>query len=306
VENAVSAWLSSQNVGPIYYGRFQNGRVEEFYPHHSPLSWKEMSQWGASHVAPIMARFHSLQVPNSVLTRSNSDTRGDIFERVIEWMEMAETLCSQSAKDDKAATLLLEQLKQDWQWLQEALFPPKKSRTNNLSPAQQLAVDFLNEIVVTHMDLQSLNLLRDTTATSMNENEDVIKVIDFEYAGFNPRAVDMANTFCEHCDMNSLRADYANEYPSDQVQNEFVQSYSRRLSNNCSQHVVLLDQYLDDPAFLDAARTEIGRYTLVSHLSWAIWSVVQAHMSDIDFDYIRYAQHRREGFEFMKDKCFSA
>ena len=86
------------------------------------------------------------------------------------------------------------------------------------------------------MDMQSLNLLKDTTIT----DQEVIKVIDFEYAGFNPRAMDMANTFCEHCDMNNIQADYPKEYPSDAVQNQFVQSYIRNSPNvpaQVQQHV---------------------------------------------------------------------
>lgn len=295
VENTISAWLSSQNVGPTYYGRFQNGRVEEFFHNHSPLSWKDMSQLGPSHIAPIMAKFHELQVPSSVL-ECPSTTNGDIFTRVREWLELADTLCK-SGTNEKASKLLTT-FQQDWHWLEDTLL---KKKRDNLTPQQQLAADFFGEIVFTHMDMQSLNLLRDDNKNSDQETTK-IQVIDFEYAGFNPRAVDMANTFCEHCDMNNIQADYAKEYPSEQAQNAFVQSYIRNLS--LSSGPVSSPTNLEDAAFLEAARTEIGRYTLVSHMSWAIWSIVQSHMSDIHFDYLKYAEHRHEGFEFMKAKLF--
>ena len=233
-----------------------------------------------------------MQVPSNVLEKNT--THGDIFQRVQEWTELAERLCQESNHNNEKASKLLATLQKDWQWVTENLLETPR---DNLTPEEQAAADFFGEIVFTHMDMQSLNLLRDTTIT----DRDVIKVIDFEYAGFNPRAMDMANTFCEHCDMNNIQADYAKEYPSEQVQNDFVQTYIRNLTTAVPPTV---STYLENADFLKAARTEIGRYTLVSHMSWAIWSIVQAHMSDIEFDYVLYAAHRREGFEFMKAKLF--
>ncbi|CAB9498681.1 Choline kinase alpha [Seminavis robusta] len=306
MENSISAWLSSQQVGPMYYGRFQNGRVEEFYPQHETLSWDDMSRVGPSRIAPIMAHFHSLDVPATVLSRSNSDDyRGDIFLRVREWIQMAEALCcsgdhtSATTTTNPKALAMLKQLQEDWKWLEENIH---QNNTDESNPAQQAAQQLMRQIVFTHMDMQSLNLLRDTT---VQEPDSTIKVIDFEYAGFNPRAMDMANTFCEHCDMNNIQADYATQYPSEEVQNAFLQRYLEQAAN-CGDDAVVQQAlaHVQDESFLQTARLEIGRYTLVSHISWAVWSVVQSFMSDIDFDYIHYASHRRDGYEFMKQKCF--
>ena len=222
----------------------------------------------------------------------------------------------------------------EWKWLEDVLHPTTTSKVSSLEPAQEAATQFLRQIVFTHMDMQSLNFLRDSSHTnadlsgsssSADDDDSPIKVIDFEYAGFNPRAVDMANTFCEHCDMNNIKADYENEYPSADVQNAFLKTYVQHTlallgthssngdkqpqpsSPEDSQRLrALLEPYVDDPVFLAAARQEIGRYTLVSHTSWAIWSIVQSNMSDIDFDYVGYAQHRMDGFEYMKKRFFGS
>ena len=318
VENSICAWLSSQQIGPLYYGRFQNGRIEEFYPNHFPLSHRDMSVVGPTHIAPIMAQFHALKVPQHVLVplatpTTDKDTyRGDIFERVRTWITMAEEATKQQTADhfkgnNEKASVLLIKCKEHWNWLEEALHTTEQQQQE---PAQEAARTFLREIVFTHMDMQSLNFLRpptDTTNTATNSSSsNNIKVIDFEYAGFNPRAIDIANTFCEHCDMNNMKADYEHEYPSDQVQNDFLQTYIHSTLQQVapSEQHALLSSYVDDPTFLTAARQEIGRYTLVSHMGWAIWSIVQSSMSEIEFDYVAYARHRLDGFDHMKKRYF--
>ena len=94
---AVEAYGQEPGRGEIHqrlHGRFQNGRVEELYPNHEPLRWSDLNRVGPTHVAPIMAHFHSLQVPSSVLEQTTT-TKGDIFQRVQEWMELAERLCQE-------------------------------------------------------------------------------------------------------------------------------------------------------------------------------------------------------------------
>ena len=313
MENRITAWLSSLRIGPTYYGRFQNGRVEEFYSQHVPLSHNEMPVYGASHVAPIMAQFHSLRVPSGVL--EPSDVRGDIFHRISNWLQMADQIL-QNVEEEETPTIIkarewLVKLQQEWAWYQEALERENnKSASNtgtgdhnnptNPSP-QATAQRLFTQMVFTHMDMQSLNLLRDTNNTTPT----VIKVIDFEYAGFNPRAVDMANTFLEHCDMNNIKPNYEAEYPSVQLQNDFIQSYIRHLTflttDNVLEHA---KDVLEEEMFLKNARQIVGQYTLMSHLSWSVWSIIQSQVSDIDFDYLAYLECRMEGYEYMKGLYF--
>ena len=44
-----------------------------------------------------------------------------------------------------------------------------------------------------------------------------------------------------------------------------------------------------DIAALDG---EVRRWAPVSHLFWGIWGLIQATISDIDFDYVEYAHNR--------------
>ena len=136
------------------------------------------------------------------------------------------------------------------------------------------------------MDAQSLNILRNSTAEKF-------KLIDYEYAGFNPRAADIANTFNEYCDMNHLRANYETQYPNDNQQDQFLNAYLETCG--CT------DGELD----LATMKQEIGKHTLMSHLGWAAWSIVQNQISNVEFEYLDYAKLRMEGYEFMKKRYFS-
>eukprot|EP00980_Cylindrotheca_fusiformis_P010021 scaffold2214_cov139-Cylindrotheca_fusiformis.AAC.18 len=295
VENHVAAWLAQQGIAPVYYGRFENGRIEEFYDNVAPLSSSTMDLY-APQIATIMAKFHSLQAPSEVLPKP-STRPAMIYQTLDRWMEQAVLL---EAKMPSHNMELLKRLEHEWKWLNDGDWLQKTTTTTNVNEdAQTQALKFIRQIVVTHMDCQSLNFLKD-------QEKNTIRVIDFEYAGWNPRAVDIANTFCEYCDMNNISADFEKEYPSDAQQDAYLIPYIRQADPR------LAEQMEADPKgfgaeFLATLRQEIGRFTLVSHLGWAVWSVIKSKEdSAIDFDYIKYAHHRMDGYQFAKNKFFSS
>ena len=53
--------------------------------------------------------------------------------------------------------------------------------------------------------------------------------------------------------------------------------------------------------FLSTLRQEIGRFTLLSHMGWAIWGVLKK-LEDcaIEYDYIEYTRHRMDGYKLFK------
>lgn len=313
VENRLVAWLSRQQMAPIFYGRFQNGRVEELYPNVSPLSAKEMVAYGPK-IAMRLADFHSLHAPTDVLPKpsgsTSNRTAGEVittsrFETVDQWVQVIQDSTSPHVA-------LLERIANEWKWLRAQLLTEPSTTTNkNITPKicelQAKALQFIRQVVLTHMDAQSLNLLKDCEATN---GEGEIRLIDFEYAGWNHRAADLANTFCEYCDMNNICADYPAEYPSDAAQNEFLKTYVQRCCRQPSSSLMMIANNDDSEEWdqvLATLRSEIGRFTLLSHLGWAAWSVVMVNEgSAIDFDYIAYAKHRMDGFEFGKKRFFAA
>lgn len=278
-ENKLVAWLSKQGMAPMYFGRFENGRVEEFYPSVLPLKSQEMQLYAAK-LGKALSAFHKLEVPESILAKPTSRIP-DRFRTIDQWVASIST-----ANQSGSEVMLCEQISTEWAWLREQLLlePVGKNKV------QSSAIQYIHGMVLTHMDCQSLNILKPTNAC---DGGGKIQLIDFEYAGWNPRAADLANTFCEFCDMNNLKADYKREYPSEICQNIFLEAY-------------LEGSFLGKPpeTALDVMRREIGRYTLLSHLGWAAWSIIMAG-SAIDFDYIGYARHRMAGYQHHKEQFFS-
>jgi thiamine kinase-like enzyme len=292
VENRLVAWLSQQKMAPLFYGRFQNGRIEELYPNVSPLSAKEMVPYGPK-IATALADFHSLDaLPATILPKPHDEEVSSRFQTIDQWVQAI-----QDASSPHVA--LLELLSREWKWLRAQLLlsQPSSPASSSLSEVQTKALMFIRQIVLTHMDAQSLNVLKDANA---KHGEGEIRLIDFEYAGWNHRAADLANSFCEHCDMNNICADYPAEYPSDAVQNVFLKTYIQRCQPS------LIGDESEWIEVLETLRLEIGRFSLLSHLGWAAWSVVMVNEgSAIDFDYVAYAKHRMDGYDYGKKYFFA-
>ena len=346
VENRVLAWLSSEGLAPTFHGRFTNGRVEEFYDGFRPLSWDELRlRRFAIPVARALANLHCAHPPEGVLNISEDQrNEGEIWSRISEWFDMA----TNSSSDVTEANDLMQTMKLEWEWLQATLRPSfndvivdstssmkcfdLQSHSGNM---QSAASSYFRQIVFTHMDCQSLNILTpcegfhldydssDTASGSKNEGNvqeteskpeendqeegrgeecsyASVRLIDLEYAGVNPRAADIANTFSEYCNMNNLEPDYESQYPTSGQQDAFLRAYIETASPELAKQ---LDQLEDGWAsFLAAARVVIGQHTLLSHIGWGIWAIAQESLSNIEFDYLKYARLRLEGYFHFKDR----
>jgi len=320
-KNKTKTICSSNTMAPTVYGRFENGRVEEFYENVSPLSCSQMKVY-APWVAQSLASFHQLDAPPiDALPRPSTNFDATLYETIHDWLKKANEL--NIVDDDKD---LLKELCEEWIWLEKELgtsYPtqqPSKS-TNDDNPIVVEALGLVRRVVVTHMDCQPLNILIDNNNIENNNDKNIfssinLKLIDFEYSGWNPIAADIANTFCEYCEMSNLCADYEREYPTlaqqdvffwnyllqyDPIRVKQFSSYPRRIKQSLD--YVIVDDYDDEwKLFLTTCSNEVGRFSLLSHLGWAIWSIVKAQEEDgVDFDYMVYARHRMDGYTWAKN-----
>lgn len=330
-ENHISAVLSSKGMAPTYFGRFQNGRLEEFCENARPLKHYEMKEpFLCKEIARQLGKFHTLLSfedlydldgngngnGNEIHNGSGDSSGGDIWTRVDEWLQVATEWYATTKKDDDDCddisqaqiTASLKELSQEWSWLKDELLERKHACTTTTTtttsppcPVQNLAKNFCRDIVFTHMDCQSLNILLTQPKCDNDDNNSLFQLqfIDFEYAGMNPRAADIGNTFCEFCDMNNLIPDYTAEYPCDSIQDMFLQSYIAANDPALDNTLKGMTQS-DKDLFLSTMRQEIGKHSLISHLGWAVWSLIQNKQSSIDFDYIRYAEIRMDGYHMFK------
>ncbi|KAL8304296.1 hypothetical protein RB597_004471 [Gaeumannomyces tritici] len=115
-----------------------------------------------------------------------------------------------------------------------------------------------------------------------------VTFIDYEYATPSPAAFDLANHFAEwggfDCDYNVL--------PTRKQRREFIDEYVRAYfggADSCT------DQNGDRHRHGDSAARlfdEVDLFRGVPGFYWGIWALIQATISDIDFDYASYAETR--------------
>ncbi|CAD6237068.1 unnamed protein product [Miscanthus lutarioriparius] len=242
--------MSRHGQGPRLLGRFPNGRVEEFI-HARTLSAADLRDPEISAlVASKLREFHNLDMPGpkSVL----------IWDRLRNWLRTAKNLCpSEEAKEFRLdsvgneITALENECSVDYQW-----------------------------IGFCHNDLQYGNIMID-------EETNVLTIIDYEYASFNPVAYDIANHFCEMAaDYHSSKPhilDYS-RYPDVDEQKRFVRTYLNISGEEPDAEVV------------ENLLQSIEKYMLASHLVWGLWGIISDHVNDIDFDYKEYARQRFEQY----------
>ena len=341
LENQISAELSQAGIAPKYYGRFLNGRIEEFYEEMRTLCCSEMSELKyAKAIAVQLAKLHKMEISSLAIKSkaTNEYKEGQIWERIEGWVGAVQNaFCSGGTSTTREGidvglpkqqcqlvNNMLREIQCEWKWLKSHKFvqPEEGGDSDHPHFTSQVrrALEFSREIVFAHNDCQSLNILTprcrdvesrgdgvDVDADDTDQGLGDVRLIDFEYAGMNRRAVDLGNTFAEFCDMTNLEPDYGSQYPSDSVQNAFLKAYmeeyydgKNELDDNGSSTVDM-----NDDVFLATLRQEIEKHSLLSHLGWASWSLLQSTSSSgIEFDYVRYAAVRLEGYRFFKGKFY--
>ncbi|OVA08126.1 Choline/Ethanolamine kinase [Macleaya cordata] len=252
--------MSKHGQGPRLLGRFSNGRIEEFI-HARTLSARDLRDTEVSSlIAAKLREFHDLQMPgprNVVL-----------WNRLRNWLSAAKRLCSQ----EEAKVFLLDTMEEEISILEK-----------EITGENQL-------IGFCHNDLQYGNIMID-------EDTNLVTIIDYEYASYNPVAYDLANHFCE------MAADYHSEsphildfdkYPGLEERKRFVHVYLSSSGNEPSD--VDVEELIQD----------VEKYTLASHLVWGLWGIISEHVNEIDFDYMEYAKQRFQQYQLRKAKLMGS
>jgi ethanolamine kinase len=135
-----------------------------------------------------------------------------------------------------------------------------------------------------HCDILSANVIvlpnsRTTNASNSNDSE-TVRFIDYEYATACPAAFDIANHFAEwggyDCDYTML--------PNRTVRRCFLEEYLRTLLGP--------RQTLKLEEDVQTLFKEVDDFRGIPGLYWGIWALIQATISQIDFDYAAYAEVR--------------
>lgn len=258
-------------------------------------------------ISTKMARVHALNVPIS-------KEPSWIWNTMDKWLKSSQDFLNNRSLSDredaqKIAKLQLFNFQKEMEFLRKVVGKVQ-------SP-----------VVFAHNDMQEGNILLNTHAKT---RDDQVCLIDFEYCSYNYRGFDVANHFCEWVYEYKLPVDpyftVAREnYPGKDKQLFFIRSYLEAYEAARRRKVVQPTNAIEDshpissvsvlsqnnrmmsnmaapphPAE-DKLLAEVQVFTLVSHLFWTLWSIVQSQVSTIPFGYTDYAIVRME--HYLEDKA---
>lgn len=308
--------LSSEyHIGPLVYGTFENGRIEEYFESTTltPNDIREpsISRW----IGARMAELHSVDIDvvegNSTQTGEGKGWETGVERNVRLWLGPArQVLALPSISDIVRRDLDLHRFEQEWHrymlWLSKVDDLYTGSRRvfahNDTQYGNLLRLKHPSEGLDEHRQVCDINNYSNYLCCILKSVHLKIVVVDFEYASSNPAAFDIANHFHEwtanyHSSTPHL-LDFT-RYPSFQERRNFYIAYV--------QHTTMLgeDPVMEEPELerlvLDLDQ-QVRGWSPASHAMWAIWGIVQAredvegNITDQEFDYIGYARGRLAAF----------
>ncbi|XP_013134700.1 PREDICTED: ethanolamine kinase isoform X2 [Papilio polytes] len=254
--------LNVLGLAPKIYGVFKNGLVYEYFPGVTLNTDTVAETKIATMVAQQMAKMHKVQLGK------------EITKEPMIWDKIEQFLClipETFAKEEKQIRF-----------------------ANSFGSVTRLRIEFErlkwhlmkteSPLVFAHNDLLLGNVI-------YNESKRTVSFIDYEYAAYNYQAYDIANHFNEYVGLSIDDIDY-NRYPDREYQMFWIRTY---LSEYC-------DVEKPSEEEVEKVYKEVQRLSLASHFMWGIWSLVQYELSDIDFDFGRYAEIRLNRYFDQKDK----
>ncbi|KAL6846198.1 hypothetical protein ACP4OV_023646 [Aristida adscensionis] len=264
-------YLSAAGFGARLLGIFENGVVQSFINARtlSPSDMREPQI--AAEIAKELQKFHQVDIPGS----KEPQLWNDIFK----FLKKASVLkFEDNEKQKRYETISFREIQDEVKELKGDLATKQKPVVvRDLS-------DLLHApVVFAHNDLLSGNLM-------LNDSEEKLYFIDFEYGSYSYRGYDIANHFNEYAGFD---CEY-DLYPDKDAQYHFFRNY---LQADRPNEVRLGD--------LEALYIETNTFRLASHIYWALWALIQAKVSPIDFDYLGYFFLRYGEYKKQRESCLS-
>lgn len=148
---------------------------------------------------------------------------------------------------------------------------------------------FGKSYVFSHCDLLSGNVIvQRPCGEPKDSGSHPVAFIDYEYTTPTPAAFDIANHFAEwagfDCDHTAV--------PTKSQRQEFLRHYVTSFYDNCISDTESMAMEIDLRAAIDQLYEQVDAFRGVPGFYWGVWSLIQATISQIDFDYASYAEIR--------------
>ncbi|RAL10410.1 putative ethanolamine kinase [Aspergillus homomorphus CBS 101889] len=302
-ETSSHALLASYGLAPPLLARFKNGLLYRFL-RGRPATHEDLATppvWRG--VARRLAQWHAvLPVSGTPATSRSSDDKP--LTRPVD--VDSEDHKQQSKQENDLSVVKTKQpgpniwtVTQKWILALPTATEEQRQRRLSLQKELERVVRELDDgkglgeggLVFSHCDLLCANVIvlpsekkqNGHAATAVDDQEPAtVNFIDYEYATPSPAAFDIANHFAEwagyDCDYNMM--------PTRSVRRQFLTEYVK----SYSYHKGILEP--SQPEIVDRLYDDVDRFRGIPGLYWGIWSLIQAQISQIDFDYASYAELR--------------
>ncbi|CAL5443274.1 unnamed protein product [Camellia sinensis] len=258
-------YLSAAGFGAKLLGVFGNGMVQSFINARTLTPPDMRKPKLAAEIAKQLRKFHQVEIPGS--------KEPQLWHDAFKFFQKASTLTFHDSEKQRIyETISFESIHAEVFELKEL--------TGHLD----------GPVVFAHNDLLSGNLM-------LNDEEEKLYVIDFEYGSYNYRGFDIGNHFNEYAGYDCDYSLYAIFFS--------LPSLSAMMITFIGIIWILKKHMRVSDKDLEALYIETNTYMLASHLYWALWALIQAKMSPIDFDYLGYFFLRYNEYKKQKEMCFS-
>ncbi|KAI8099047.1 kinase-like domain-containing protein [Halteromyces radiatus] len=263
--------LSRQGLAPPLYARFRNGLIYGFIEgrvsHVDDLGHPKMAKW----IATRLAQWHKVELPQPTEDHLHHKTKHQPDQKL--WKTMRGWLDQVPDKYDDPKTQATFANRFDMKHIKTEM----EELINHLEKLE-------SPIVFSHNDLLYGNIIFD-------DDKEEAYFIDYEYGCYAYRGFDIGNHFNEHC---GFECDYS-KYPSKNFQLEWLEWYLQAIN----------DDVTPTKEQINKLYNEVNGFSLASHFYWGLWAMIQAMVSDIDFDYMEYAVLRFDEYEKRKEQVLN-
>ena len=286
------ALLAERGLAPPLLARFENGLLYRFIQGRVCTAQDLISEpvWRA--VARRLGEWHgSLPIASAPDNKPlTNGTNGNACNGSVSYRADAPHFPPSRAIAARLPTPNIWTVMQRWALALPAGTEGQKKRKIHLQKELERSFHELDDtdglgnqgLIFGHCDLLSANviMLPSLGIKSKNTKSETVSFIDYEYATPCPAAFDIANHFAEwggyDCDYNML--------PTRSTRRAFLNEYLTSFAS-CSSEPV-------DSSVQEKLAEDVDRYRGMPGLYWGIWALIQATISQIDFDYASYAEVR--------------
>ncbi|KAI8329311.1 kinase-like domain-containing protein [Chlamydoabsidia padenii] len=260
--------LSRQGLAPPLYARFRNGLIYGFIEGRVSQVDDLGNPKMAKWIATRLAQWHKVDLPSLLPSKHHQKRNQKLWTTMRGWLDQVPA----KYNDPKTQATFTKR------------FDMKHIKTEMNDLIEQLE-KLESPIVFSHNDLLFGNII-------FNDSKEEAYFIDYEYGCYAFRGFDIGNHFNEYC---GFECDYS-KYPNKEFQLDWLKWYLEAANDGEKPTKDQVNKLYD----------EVNGFSLASHFYWGLWAMIQAMVSDIDFDYMEYAVLRFNEYDKRKQEVLAS